>query len=337
MANNKFNGFLDYSNLKSSQYGGSQAIGMSFSELQSGLRIYSTNTILKDAYTHFIQTSNDEGLPSHVEYWQAVKPRIDKLTLVGDSSGSLAGTYVTLEEYLTKRSVVLYCVVSGNGSAPGVGDLEVPVIFEENDTSSIVTYAFLNAINNNLDYFKAERVGSIASTNELRVTFLQLGEADSIDVGSTGFSVTTEQQGESFKVGEIFLDYDADNNPIFNGNTLKGLLYNPYTASFDIERQSVEVSTIVDLKRPSGFDVTEISIPDAGVETAIVLPDDTKRFKIQAREANTELQITNSESGEYFTIRYGCHYEENGLETSGVTLYVTTSRDDRTIELLTWS
>lgn len=334
MSDNKVDNKLDFRNMKSSQFGGSQIERSEFSELQSAKRVYQTNAILKDAYTHFIQTLNGNGYPTLVEYWQATDPAIDKLQFGADVAGNKAGTYFILQEYLTKRTHVFYYVVSGSGTAPGIGDVETPINIETNDSAALIAYATKPVVES-LGEFYVKHPSILSSYIEIE--YYQFGNTSAIDVGTSGFISTRLKNGSSFKVGEVHLDYDVNGDVIYGGNTLKGMLYNPYTASFDIERASVEVSTIVDLKRPSGFNVTEIAVANAGVETEIVLPDNTKRFKIQAREANTELQITNATSGDYFTVRYGCHYEEDGLETSGVTLYVTTSRDNRIIELLTWS
>lgn len=334
MSDNKVDNKLDFRNVKSSQFGGSQIERAEFSELQSSKRVYQTNAILKDAYTHFIQTLNGNGYPTFVEYWQASDPSIDKLQFGADVSNSKVGTYFILQEYLTKRTQVFYYVVSGSGTAPGVGDVETPIAIETNDSAALIAFATKNALQNIEEFIVTQ---PSVLTSYVEIEYLQFGNTTAIDVGTSGFITTRLKNGSSFKVGEVSLDYDINGDVIYGGNTLKGMLYNPYTASFDIERASIDVNAIVDMRRPSVFNVTEIVIANAGVETAIVLPDDTKRFKIQARESNTELQITNTTSGNYFTVRYGCHYEEDGLETSGVTLYVTTSRDNRIIELVTWS
>ena len=101
---NKVDNKLDFRNVKSSQFAGAQTNRMEFSELQSSKRVYNTTPILKDAYTHFIQTVNGNGKPTFVEYWQATGSAKDKIQMSADIAGSKAGTDFTLQEYLTKKT-----------------------------------------------------------------------------------------------------------------------------------------------------------------------------------------------------------------------------------------
>lgn len=336
---NKVNNKLDFRNIKKTQFDSAQTLKLSFSELQSALRTFPTNAIIKDGYTHFVQTLNADDLPTHVVYWQANKPFISQLTLRADVNGDLRDTYILMEEYLTKRTIALYCVVDGTGTAPGIADLEVAVTFNENDSAAIVTYAFLNAINNNLDYFEASRVGSISSTNKIDIKFLQFGKSSPINVGTTGFTTQTIQSGESFKVGEVFLDYDVNGYPIYNGNTLKGLLYNPYSGTFDVERDRITV----DVESPdlvsSEPSIQTLEMPVAGTEYNFDLPIGTKRFKVQIRDHVSPYTVSFTSGGlDYWTKSYGSTFEENDLDVIDAhnTVYVTAKKNNVILEILTW-
>lgn len=332
MSQNKVNNKLDFRNVKQTQFDRGQVLKGSFSELQSALRVYSNNAILKDAYTHFIQEVDGSGRPTKVTYYQATAPATDRINFRADSGGDLAGTYFTLQEFITKKTYVFYYVVSGSGVAPGIGDVETAIVINNNDPASVVAFASREIINA-AECFDVIDDNLLASYVDIE--YLQFGETEFVNTGTTGFLTSRLVDGESFEVGEVELSYDVDGNPIYNGNPLKGLLYNPYTASFDVERD--EVTATVDLDKPSSFTVTEISVALANTEVEIVVPNGTKKFKLQAREPNTKLTVTDVTSGDYFTIRYGSHYEDNDVKTNGVTLYVTTSRNARTLELLTWS
>ena len=96
MSYNKKNGKLDFRNVKMTQFDSSQTNRMEFSELQSAKRVLPTNTILKDAYTHFKQTLDGDNRPTKVDYYQALDSTIDKLTFRADSGGDLAGSYYIL-------------------------------------------------------------------------------------------------------------------------------------------------------------------------------------------------------------------------------------------------
>ena len=233
---NKVNNKLDFRNVKQTQLDSAQTLRGSFSELQSALRSYGTNAILKDAYTDIVQVTDVFGRPTSVEYWQATSTSKDKLQLNGDVAGSKAGTYFSLQEYRTKKVHTFYYVVSGSGTAPGIGDIETPINIATNDVASVVTYATKVVLDTIEEFVVVQK--SLLS-NYLEIEYLQFGDTDLIDVGTTGFMSSRLVSGESFKVGEVELDYDNDGNPIYNGNTLTGLFYNLYTASFDVSPESI--------------------------------------------------------------------------------------------------
>lgn len=321
---------LDFRNMKQTQFDRGQVEKAVFSELMSAYRTTSTTPVIADAYTHFIQVLNNDGLPTQVDYYQAIHPAKDKINFSGDVGGNKAGTYFTLQEFLTKRTQVFYYVVDGNGSAPGIGDVETPIEISINDPASVVAYATKLVLDTVPEYIITQK--SLLNSY-LELEYLQFGETDAIDVGTTGFLATRLVEGESNHVGTILLDYDINGNPIYNGNVLKGLKFNQFTGSFDINPATIDG---IDLKKGRTFKVLNVYIPLANVETEIVIPNAVKRYKIKAREPNTKIRVSDG-SGDYFTIPYGAMYEDIDLDTLGVTLYVETDRDDRTIELLLWS
>lgn len=329
---NKKNGSLDFRNVKNTQFDAAQTSKLEFSELQSSKRVYLTNAILKDAYTHFIQTLNVDNLPTKVEYYQATKPVIDRINFGPDVSQSLAGTYIILQEYITKKTTAFYYVVDGNGTAPGVADEEIAVNISENDPAPVVALS-TKQVMDGIEEFIVKQKNFLSGY--IDVEYLQFGETEAIDTGTSGFIVTRVQEGESYKVGEVELSYDVDNNPIYNGNTLRGLLYNPYTASFDVERDNIDVTVVSDA--PSSFQVSNIEVTTANTETEITIADNVKKYRIKAREPDTIIRVTNVSGGDYFTIPYGNVYEENDIKTNGVSLFIETNKNNKIIELITWS
>jgi len=231
MSFNKKDGELDFSNVKMTQLGSSQSIRASFSELNSGLRTIDTNTIIRDAYTHFIQELDSNGNPTKVTYYQATSPVIDEMFFVSDVGGDLASKYIVLQEFLTKREIVFYIKVGGSGTNPGLGDEQVAVDIELNDPASVVRLNFMNAIKQYKD-FQLERVGGYVGTS-IKITYLQFGETQALNVTDTGFFVIRREEGSSFEVGEACIEYDVDQNPIWNGNLLKGMIYNSFAGTFE--------------------------------------------------------------------------------------------------------
>lgn len=318
--------------MQQTQFDRGQVLKGSFSEIQSALRTVGTNAVLKDAYTHFTQSLNANKLPTRVTYYQAIDPALDELTFVADVSKSLAGTYFILQEYITKTTHAFYYVVDGTGTAPGVADAETAIAISENDNAATVCFA-TKATLDMVDDFIVKSKNFL--TNSITIEYFQFGETDAIDVATSGFSVTRIKEGQSIQVGEIDISYDVDDNPIYNGNTLKGLVFNPFTGSFDVELKS---DVTVNLETTaSSFAVQNISYPTQGVSQAVAIPDGTKKFSIRVEEPNTQMKISNTLGGPTFTIPYGGTYDVNDVKTSGVTVYVTLTKSSRTIELLTWT
>ncbi len=242
MSDNKVNNKLNYSNVKQSQLNGDQVLKGSFSELKSGLRVYNTSQILNDAYTHFSQTVNSNGQATSVEYFQASDNSIFSITFSADVSGSLASEYIIIEEYLTKKTIALYTVVSGSGSAPEIADEEYAVNIATNDPAAVVRAAYQNVLSN-IESLQVQS-DSILSA-KLKIEMLQFGASTPINVSNSSFTLGTIQTGQSFKVGEIYLEYDTNNNPIFQGNTLAGQSFNPYNASFESTSVTINKSSSI--------------------------------------------------------------------------------------------
>ena len=233
---NKKDNKLDFRNVKNSQFDGSQTQKMAFSELQSAYRQYETNAILKDAYTHFVQELNANSKPTKVQYYQATDPTQDRINVRADNNGDLSGKYIILQESISKKTYVFWFKVSGVGTAPGIGDAEIEVSLNNNDPASLVAYSLKTAINNTSEF---TIINSEILSAKIDVEYFQFGETDNIDVGTTGFLATRIKEGSSLLVGQVELSYDVDGSPIYNGNKLKGLIYNPYTASFDVEASEI--------------------------------------------------------------------------------------------------
>jgi hypothetical protein len=334
---NKKDNKLDFRNVKNSQFDGSQTQKMAFSELQSAYRQYDTNAILKDAYTHFVQTLDVNDRPTKVEYYQATDPTQDRITVRADVGGDLAGTYMILQESISKKSYVFWFKVSGVGTAPGIGDVEIQVDLNNNDPAALVAFTLKSVISNTTEFVV---INDEIISNKVDVEYFQFGETDPLDVGTTGFLVTRLKEGSSFLVGEVELTYDLDGSPVYNGNKLKGLLYNPYTASFDVERDEITVTSVVSLdpiisKDPSVYNV---SMPVAGTEYSLALPLDTKRFQMNIRDSKSTYTVSWVSAGAYLSKGYGVVYEENNLQiiAGKETLYFTAPKANMVMEIVTW-
>ena len=294
---NKVNNKLNYSNVKQTQFDAPQVLKGSFSELKSGLRTYNTTAVLNDAYTHFTQTVNASGLPTYVEYFQASDNSIFTLTF---PSNPVASEYIIIEEYLTKKTIALYNVVSAVGVAPNVADEEYPVSLTSGDPAAIVRAAY-EAVLNTLEWIEVKNEGGVLNTT-LKVSMLQFGASTPINVTNSSITLATNQTGQSFKVGEIYLEYDEYNNPIFGGQTLVGQIYNAYSASFDtidkVGQTSLDnIRSRVDEDNSTSTPLTDGSIfygpwTKRTTPELIVAPFSDQNFSYYIQFANTELSTT---------------------------------------------
>lgn len=324
----------DFRNMKQTQFDRGQVLKGSFSELNSALRTVGTNAILKDSYTHFSQTTNANGLPLEVTYFQATEAALDEITLIGDNNGSLAGTYIALHEFLTKKTHVYYYVVDGSGMAPNIGDAETPINISLNDNASTVTFATKTALEVTPEFIVKSK-SYLANT--ITLEYLQFGETSAVNVDSTGFSVSRLEEGNSIQVGYVELTYDADNNPIYNGNTLKGLLYNPYTASFDVERSEVNATVNLDPILSSVPTIIEVTMPTANQEYSFTLPTGTKKFRMNIRDNKSPYSIGYSSGGTFFSNSYGFIYEEDNLKIiTDKEIYFTAKKSNVVMEIIIW-
>ena len=242
----------DLRNIKQTQFDRGQVLKGSYSELNSGLRTVPTNAILRDVYTHFIQTLHQyNGYPVEVTYYQATEPAKDTITFVEDVAGNLAGTRIILEEFLTQKTHCFYYVVDSVGSPPSSTqyDTSTPIPISENDTASTIAYATRTVLDT-IDDFIVTSNGPLS--NSISLEYFQFGETSAINVTTTGFSVTRDESGNSVEVGHVEIEYDDNDYPIYGGNSLKGMMFNTFTGSFepsffDLELRR-EMATLVNLK-----------------------------------------------------------------------------------------
>ena len=321
----------DFRNVKQTQFDRGQVLKGSFSELHSALRTLDTNAILKDAYTHFIQTLDSEKRPINVEYFQATEPARDQITFVSDNNGSLVGQYIVLEDYITKKTTAIYYVVSGTGSAPQVADQEIPVNIETNDNAATVCFATKDVIES-LDKYIVTRKSALS--NFLVLEYFSFGETSEIDNANSSFFVTRIQDGNSCLVGTVELEYDPDGDVIYNGNILKGLAYNAYNGKFEASND-VDLEPVVS-KIPQIFNV---NMPNANTEYSQALPIGTKRFAMKVQGNKSKYTISFTSGGNVYSVSRGTEYSEQDLKltSSTNTIYFSGTKNNLIMEIIAWT
>jgi len=269
----------DFRGVKQTQFDPGQVLKGSFSELQSSIRTLNTNTILKDAYTHLVQELDEQERPTKVEYYQAISPSIHRLTFRADVNGDLQDKYFKMQTYIDKKTHVFYYVVDGQGVEPTEGDFKYPITISANDSASLISYASRNAIKL-IDEFNI--IGNNLISSFIDIEYNQFGNANLIDVLDTGFITVSKKNGESILVGEVSLSYDESGSVVYNGNKLKGLYFNPYTASFDTQPLSSNFNGLWGVTSTEIGDKTalDVNIVDKPIWDSIdiTFPDPTSDF-----------------------------------------------------------
>ena len=226
----------DFRNLQQTQLDRGQVLKGSFSEINSALRTVSTNSIIKDVYTNYIQSFDSQGRLVKVDYYQATTPTIDKITFAPDVNGSLAGTFITIEEPISGTINTFYNVINGVGDSPDIGHSQYKIALNENDSAAVVALSYHTVINN-IEGFESKKVGILS--NSIEVSYNEYGLARAIDVDGTDFTVERLQEGDSKLVGSVEFTYDLEGNLVYNGNIISNMFFDPTSASFQLK--SIEV------------------------------------------------------------------------------------------------
>ena len=313
-----------------SQYDGLQVLKDAHSLPGHYIRTRESLTLVKPYYDSFI-VEYDGNNPVNVEYYVGTKSHLTTIGVVGDVSQSLAGTYFIVSGGRKETRYAVYYTVDGNGTAPslpGVINVEVPI--SEDDPASIVAYGTELVLNNLGDVFTIRRANAVleVETQKLGVT------NNTIDVG-TGFTITNNI-GTNELVETVNLTYSSSGFPIWQSQELRDYKYNVYTGRFEVN-PDVSVD-LTDLGiTAENFEINNIDVPVANTPVTINIPNNAKRFEIQATLSNSVVKIIDNTTNDSFTLRYGTSKIFENLNSNNISFNVETSKDSNTIELIVWT
>lgn len=87
--------------------------------------------------------------------------------------------------------------------------------------------------------------------------------------------------------------------------------------------------------------IVNIFAPLSGVEYTYTFPDSTRRYLIRTRQSSAfkiAFILGDTISGDYVNIRPGCYYQEFGVSINvPLAIYIQTTQNNETIEILYWS
>lgn len=313
-----------------SQLGGDAVLRDSHSYPGHYIRTRESLTVVTEYFDTFEIEYNADDLPTQVCYYAGTRPHLTTIAFSSDNAGSLNNTYFFLYASQSNTRFHVWYNVDGLGTDPNPGNsigIEVPL--SSNDPAAIVANATQLVLQMSVykTYFTLTRSGNVVKIQNDKNGIID----DTMDV-DTSF-VFTNEQGDRELVQKVNLSYNG-RNPIYNGQELIDYVYNIYTGRFD---KNPEIAVDVELEiTAESFLVTNGTTGVAGAELAIPIPDGTKRFLLKAANLTT-LSVSYTSGGDSFTIPSGANWTEEGLKTVGVTIYVSASKDNQDLELITWS
>jgi hypothetical protein len=228
--------------------------------------------------------------------------------------------------------------VSGAGTDPAiVNALGIEITIDTNDDSTIVALATELGINANpmgSRFFDARRINGTVKITSHRPGLT----TNSVD-GNTSF-LLTNTPGEERIVQIVDIAYSGD-NPIWEGQELKGYKYNVFTGKFEllVDIGSINVDFApVTAQEPN---IINLTLGASGTESSTSLPINTVKFLLKSRGiGKLQFSFTSGQSGTNFiTVKKGSVYADEGLElTSSKTLYVQSpDKDNEEVELIYWT
>lgn len=291
------------------------------------LRVADVVSAVQSHYTHFEVTYDSDNNPTVICYYEGISPHITTVGMVADVAGSLNNTYFFIHEGRTEKRFHVWYNVSGGGTdpAPDPNSTPIQVDIATNDPAAIIAQATASTINSLFsEFFSANR-----TNGAIEVTCIKFGETDNSIDGNTSF-VIANTAGTEQQVEKVRIDYDAQGNPIYEGETLIGYEYNIFTGKFELDDTRDE-NTI------TNETIYNIDVNAINTEFSHTLTDGTKEYMIRTRDKKSVLKLAfnSGESGTNFvTISGISNYSSINLKSIGRTLYFQTPTQPTIVEIV---
>jgi hypothetical protein len=132
---------------------------------------------------------------------------------------------------------------------------------------------------------------------------------------------------------DVTLDATEDSVAIGDKDTGDTLKVNPDGSINVVPSGNLSISTPA-AEVPT---ITNLSMVSSLVEYSYEVPENTKKIYIKSRTATVRLAFNTTETAtNYITIPYGSSFSLENLQFNG-TLYVKSSKNSDTLEIMTWS
>lgn len=315
---------------KNSQYDFGQIIKESHDFYGKRIRVLDGLTLVNEYYSHVRVNYDGQNRPSSSTYYRGTDNHLTVVQFVADVASSLNNKYFTIRDNPSDKKYHVWYNVGGAGVDPAPSDsigIEVDIL--PNDPASVIALATALTIEGLFgEKFKVNRYPTsieIATVGYGVVT-------DSIDFNTT-FTITNTA-GSQLTIAEIDIEYDG-NDPIWEGEVLKGYQYDIYSGKF-VKTPAITIQeTTVD--NPA---IQNVTLTLANTEYPVVFPNGTQRFMVKVRGSNSKLQVAwnSGQSGtNYFTVERGVVLREESIILTGKTIYIQAPVAGTVIEVMSWS
>lgn len=212
------------------------------------LRFRDALTLVKTHFDSFTVSYNADDKPENIEYYVGIEPHLTTIGITQDVNYSLAGLGFILTSARKEKRYALYYTVSGVGNAPNISNVEnIEIPIEANDSSYIVALATKTVLDT-IEDFKVNQFNSV-----LEIKTAGLGETNNtISFGSLPFLIQNTK-GENELIRSVEINYSESGDPIWDGQELKGYIYNIYYARF--EPDSMANSSFTQVEEKSALNV----------------------------------------------------------------------------------
>lgn len=202
------------------------------------IRTTDANSLVKNFFTNYRVSYDYLNRPTTVSYYRGTKSQLTKFS-VNTIGLNLDGKYFTIRSAISNDLYVVWFDVNNSSVQPVVsGAKYIQIDIAANDTESLIAMAISLTINNLYgNIFNVTR-----NAQAIEIATAQLGIANPSTEGTTPF-VFTQSPGEETLVEKIDISYQG-NDPVFQGQVLKGYVFNIAKGQFEVSSNSAAEETL---------------------------------------------------------------------------------------------
>lgn len=227
------------------------------------LRVFETNTLIKNYFTHFRVEYDGSNRPSLVNYFRGTSAHSTAFTAA--SASQLDGKYFLIYSAPDNQKYAVWYNVDGLSTQPVVSNAKyIEVEVNGGDDAGIVAFATTIVLNLYKDKFTVTR-----NYSNVQILNSSYGKVTVSDPGTTPFAFI-QVNGTEELVTTVEIPYSGS-DPVYQGQVLKGCFYDVYSGKF-LPKTEINLDALeVNIKDLNG-DQLNIN-PDGSINVNVVRTD----------------------------------------------------------------